>query len=175
MYCDECKQRPATVHIAQVTNGVKVERHLCEECSAKVQTGSMKLDVGLTLSKLLGSFFGGTSAPATGDLKTCPGCGMTFQQVRQKGRLGCGRCYETFEEEIEPILRRIHGNSRHVGRVPVRSGERYLLLQRIDALKQQLQAAVQAEEYERAADLRDRLKELERERDARFEGGQAQP
>lgn len=176
MYCDECKQRPATVHITQFYNGKKVEMHLCGECSAQkgphiLQFGGGFFDGGFTLPKLLGGFFGGGApvagkAPLAGQVgvHVCPGCGMSFNEFTQVGRLGCGECYATFENEIDPILRRIHGNYRHLGKVPTRSGGKFKLQKTIDDLKAQLQAAIGNEQYEKAAELRDRIKELEKQK-----------
>ncbi len=170
MYCEECKTRPATVHITQIHDGQKTEMHLCEECASKKGAGVLKFDSYFSLPKLLGSIFG-QEMPAVEEItpaarrhaQNCPNCGMSFREIRQIGRLGCSECYDVFEQEIEPVLRRIHGNTKHAGKVPQRAGGRFKLEQEINSLKKQLQMAVRQEQYEKAAELRDRIKELEKE------------
>lgn len=165
MYCDECKERPATVHLTQMFNGKKVESHLCEQCAA--QKGGLMFDFSnkYSISNLLGSFFGShyniaemkpNSPPAT-----CPNCGMNYSDITQTGKLGCAECYSAFERELQPSLRKIHGNRQHVGKIPARGGEKVLLNRQIQKLKQNLQQAVAGEEYEKAAEIRDRIKETE--------------
>ncbi|MGR6837392.1 UvrB/UvrC motif-containing protein [Syntrophomonas erecta] len=169
MYCEECKQKPANVHLAQVFNGKKVETHLCEECAAKKGILMFNMGSNFSIPNLLGSFLGhnfnlqGVKAPA--ETTRCPHCGMNFMDITQTGKLGCAECYTAFEQELEPTLRRIHGNSQHVGKIPARGGEKVLLKKQVDSLKIQLQQAVACEEYERAAEIRDSIKELEKELD----------
>jgi len=170
LYCEECKTRPATVHITQIHDGQKTKMHLCEECASKKGTHVLKFDSSFSLPKLLGSIFGqevpvmGEMAPAAQpQVRNCPRCGMSFREIRQIGRLGCSECYDVFEQEIEPVLRRIHGNTKHAGKVPRRAGGRFKLEQEISSLKRQLQVAVKQEQYEKAAELRDKIKELEKE------------
>lgn len=168
MMCDECKKNMATVHVTQVVNGQKTEMHLCSECAAKKGVMMFNLDMSnFSLPKLFGSFFQGFSAPALGEIMSvdpvCPNCGMHLSRLSQLGRLGCSECYNTFAEQLEPALRRIHGHTRHVGRVPARQGGTIKLQREIESLKAQLKKAVQDEQYEKAAELRDRIKKLEKE------------
>jgi protein arginine kinase activator len=86
---------------------------------------------------------------------------MTFNDIRQTGKLGCSNCYQVFAQEMEPTLRRIHGNSQHIGKIPSRGGEKVLMRKQLDSLKTQLQEAVNHEEYEKAAEIRDGIKSLE--------------
>ncbi|HPF19962.1 MAG TPA: UvrB/UvrC motif-containing protein [Syntrophomonas sp.] len=164
MYCEECKQKPAAVHLTQVYNGKIIQSHLCEECAAK--KGGFIFDPGnkFSIPNLLSSIFGASCSidpDLTTEIKSCSGCGMTFNDIRQTGKLGCSNCYQVFAQEMEPTLRRIHGNSQHIGKIPTRSGEKVLLRKQLDALKTQLQEAVNHEEYEKAAEIRDGIKALE--------------
>lgn len=167
MLCEECKKRPATVHIAKVINGEKTEKHLCEECAQK--SGEFNFDfsfepsfsINQLLSGLLGSHI--DTAPGLeppGTIK-CPFCGMTFSEFRRGGLLGCGQCYNAFDAQINPLLKRIHGSSFHTGKVPRRTGGELRLRRQVESLKAQLAEAVRKEEYEKAAILRDKIKELE--------------
>jgi protein arginine kinase activator len=94
----------------------------------------------------------------------CPSCGFTYQDFKKVGRFGCSECYEAFKKQLDPLLKRIHGSNRHVGKVPLtadKTVKETSALQVIKGLKMQLEKAVQAEEFEKAAKLRDRIRELE--------------
>lgn len=164
MYCDECKQRPASVHLTQMFNGQKIESHFCEECAAKKGAIIFNADNSFSIPNLLASFFGfnteGPSAPALGH--SCSNCGMSFNDIRQTGKLGCSECYAAFDEELEPTLRGMHGNSQHIGKVPTRGGEKVILKKTVESMKSRLQQAVAEEDYEKAAQIRDAIKDLEK-------------
>ncbi len=164
MYCEECKQKPAAVHLTQAYNGNIIQSHLCEECAAKKGGFIFDLNNKFSIPNLLSSIFGtGCSIDPSlqTEIKTCSGCGMTFNDIRQTGKLGCSQCYQVFSKEMEPTLRRIHGNSQHIGKIPSRGGEKVLMRKQLDHLKSQLQEAVNHEEYEKAAEIRDSIKEME--------------
>lgn len=166
MYCEECKKNPASVHLIQVINGKKVETHLCEECAAKKGAILFNVNNKFSIPNLLGSIFVNPYsvqdfAGFTKGAK-CPNCGMSFNDIRQTGKLGCSECYKIFENELEPTLRRMQGNSQHVGKIPSRSGEKVLMRKQIENLKTGLQEAVAHEKYEEAAEIRDRIKDIER-------------
>ncbi len=163
MYCEECKRNLATVHLTQISDSKKTESHLCEECAA--QKGTFIPEWGQNFNTL--NFLGSVISDNMRELNqtyqhlACPNCGSTFPEIIQKGRLGCGECYKAFEQELEPTLRRIHGNNLHIGKLPARGGEKVLLKQKIEELKADLQQAVIGEEYEKAAQIRDAIKEIE--------------
>lgn len=166
MLCDDCKEKPATVHLIQVFNGQKMENHLCEECAS--QKSGMILDQGskFSIPNLLGGMFGSIyniqGMPSLTNTSKCPNCGMSFQDIKKVGKLGCSECFKVYEQELEASLRRIHGNSQHIGKIPVRGGQKVLIKKQIEELKNRLQEAVKQEEYEKAAQIRDELKEVER-------------
>ncbi len=166
MFCDDCKQNPATVHLTQMVNGKKVDMHLCTECAA--QKGLLLFDQNkkFSIPNFLGSFLGSDfnlqDVPSPASTNTCSNCGMSFADIRQTGKLGCSECYKAFDNELEPTLRRIHGNSNHVGKIPIRGGERVFLQKEMRELKLELQQAIKGEEYEQAAEIRDKIKELEK-------------
>lgn len=165
MYCEDCKQKPAAVHLTQVFNGNIMQSHLCEECAAKkggfiFDPSNNKFSIPNLLSSIFGTNYSVDPAPVT-QLATCPNCGMSFYDIRQLGKLGCSECYKVYEQELEPTLRRIHGNSQHIGKIPSRGGENVLLRKEMENLKSKLQEAVSQEEYEKAAEIRDLIKDLE--------------
>lgn len=164
MHCDtEGCGAEATVHETLIRNGKKVERHLCEKCARKqgivYQT---PVPINELLSKIVMSQGLSSSEPAAAKPGVCPGCAMTWAKFRQQGLLGCGECYKTFEKELMPLIERAHeGGATHTGKAPRRAGSRSEVLHgRLASLRRQLQDAVAAEQYERAASLRDQLREV---------------
>lgn len=166
MLCDVCRQAEATVHLTQIVNGEKRESHLCAAC-AREESDAGWLEPVFSFNKLLGGLLDPEGSPALGTAPRprmrCPNCGLTFADFKRLGHLGCSVCYETFDQQLEPVLRRIHGGTTHTGKVPARAGHALRRRREMDRLRQELHAAVAKEEYERAAELRDRLRALERE------------
>lgn len=166
MLCDECKRRPATVHFTKVVNQHKTEAHLCEECARKLGDEFL-LEPGVTFHHILsGLFEAEPAAGAVGSLPPtqkvrCSSCGLSFADFRRLGHLGCSHCYEQFERQLEPILRRIHGSIHHTGKVPRRAAAHLQRERKLRLLREELDEAVAKEEYERAAELRDLIRRLE--------------
>ena len=166
MLCQNCNKREANVHITKIINGVKTEMHLCDECARKQEEkGEMPFSLGMPLSfqNILEGFFElpGVSEHRVEKVTSCPICGMTFEDFRRKGFLGCGKCYEVFNEDMKPLIRRIHGNIHHTGKIPVRTGGTLRAKTELEKLKEELKAKVAKEEYEDAAQIRDKIKEIE--------------
>jgi protein arginine kinase activator len=166
MLCDLCKEKPAAVHLIQVFDGQKIENHLCESCAAQKGGLMYNLSQKFSLPNLLGGMFGSgysmQEVQNKGSQVQCPNCRLTFQDIKQSGKLGCSQCYQVYAKELESSLRRIHGNSQHLGKIPRRGGEKVFLNRQLEELKSRLQEAVRQEEYEKAADIRDELKEMEK-------------
>ncbi|NLA83116.1 MAG: hypothetical protein GX024_10200 [Clostridiales bacterium] len=164
MLCQECKKRPATVHLTRIINNNKTEFYLCEECAR--QKGQFNISVPFSINDLLAGFMGMDSPSVSvkkEGVRQCKNCGMKFEQFRKIGRLGCRECYKQFSDELVPILRRIHGNTVHNGKVPKRAGVELRITRQIQQLKSKLQKAVEVENFEEAARLRDRIRELEKQ------------
>ncbi|MFA6043570.1 MAG: UvrB/UvrC motif-containing protein [Phycisphaerales bacterium] len=167
MKCDRC-DKIATVHELTQVNGVKIERHLCEQCAK--DTGIASTGVPAAAS-LLGMSVNIT----TTRVAACPSCKTTFGEFKQHGLLGCADCYRVFENQLAPLLARAHqGGDRHRGKAPRRMlgeatspetepslvAELAERAKRLAALRNELDGAVKSEQYERAARLRDELKRL---------------
>ncbi len=167
MLCDDCHEKPASVHVIQVFNGQKSESHLCQDCAAQKSGLGLDNNYKFAIPSLLGGMLGAVQGlqdqPAQTRPSVCPNCGMTFKDIRRLGKLGCSECYRTYREELEATLRRIHGNSQHLGKIPARGGHKVVLKRQINDLKSSLLEAVRDEKYERAAEIRDQLKEMERQ------------
>ena len=168
MMCEECGKAPATVHIERIINGRKMTMHLCRDCAQRsgLMTLGMLFQPSFSINSLLSAFLGSQleALPATGpgaEGPRCPVCGMSYRDFARVGRLGCSRCYQVFEDRLEPLLRRIHGSDTHVGKAPAGAGEKARMRRQLEDLRKQLSRAVSDEAYEEAAKIRDRIKEVE--------------
>jgi protein arginine kinase activator len=170
MLCESCKKNPATVYVQRTVNGVTTEAHLCEQCAK--ERGEWNIVVGPTLNfpdfslgnlfaSLLEHHTGLAGAPVGSTEDRCPGCGLTYSDFREQGRLGCARCYTTFREPLKPLIRRLQGSVQHVGKVPRRHKGRAKLRYNLESLRRQLKEAVAKEAFEKAAKFRDQIKEME--------------
>ncbi len=166
MICQQCETREAVVLLKKVEGGEVRELHLCERCAAErgVPAGeeSAKTPLGAFLAAMGADPVADSPLSAGAALAECPGCGATLQDFRRTGRLGCAECWTTFEGPLRGLVRRVHGATRHVGEHYARPGAEPAdpadLLRR---LREQLAAAVLDENFEAAAELRDRLRGLE--------------
>lgn len=162
MQCEDCHQNKATVHFTQIVNDETETFHLCQGCAQKRGLKTTPVSSQAPLSDFLSEMGAPIFTKATSANLSCPRCGCSFRQFRKTGRLGCAHCYLTFEQEMSALLRKIHGSHDHVGITaeesigPVAEGE-----ERLFELRRELRRAVEREEYERAAELRDRIAELE--------------
>ena len=156
--CDRCG-KPATVHLTEVVDGQKLEKHLCEDCAA---TEGITVKASLPISQLLEDFILQTGSRDESSKLTCDVCGLTYGEFRQRGVLGCPNDYDAFDPALRPMLERAQeGSCEHIGKVPRRAGHSQKKQTAILRLRSQLKLAVASESYERAAELRDRIKEME--------------
>lgn len=165
MTCDLCSKQEATVHLTEIINDETRELHLCEPCAREKGQETAK---SFGLANLLGGLaeFGlksGGEAQAPPRAAACSQCGMTYEDFRKLGRFGCGRCYESFHRFLTPLLKRIHGSTQHVGKIPSAAAQAppTKLQGELTDLRERLKAAIAAEAFEEAAALRDRLRALE--------------
>jgi len=161
--CQLCNNSRATVHVTDIVppNGEKRERHLCEAC-AEQEGITMKQHepINTILAKFVQHKVGGGMQEVAN--LTCPHCGVTFREFRSQGLFGCPHDYEVFDQHITPLIERAHGGAtRHTGKVPRRLGVRAGQQAELANLKRRLNEAVDKEDYEAAARLRDHIKALE--------------
>lgn len=152
-------------HIKQIVNGEIVEYHLCADCAAKLGYGSLFGGFSLNIGDLIGSVLGeGSKRAATAVAEPkCPCCGCTFSDLVRGGRAGCAQCYEVFRDRLLPSIQRIHGNTRHVGRVPVTASRKAQVSARLDQARKKLAQAIEEENFEEAVTLRDEIRAMEEE------------
>ncbi|AQS54500.1 MAG: UvrB/UvrC motif-containing protein [Novibacillus thermophilus] len=173
MVCQECGERPASLHFTKIVNGEKTEFHLCEACAREKGEILPGTQNGFSIHNLLSGmlnfdFPNQTASKAKTSPKSlrCGTCGLTYQQFSKMGRFGCSDCYRHFEPVLEPLFRRVHGNTTHSGKVPERAGSQLKRKRELSDLKALLNQLVAREEFEEAARVRDRIRELEQNREA---------
>jgi protein arginine kinase activator len=165
MKCDRCENE-ATVHEVTIRNGAKVDRHLCERCAGAAGFDPSAIPISQVIKEIATSHAKASMKPGA-----CPGCGMTFAEFKQQGLLGCPDCYVAFEGLLAPLLERAHeGGIAHVGKRPSRAAPGEAIkppepsgedrLERLRRIRRDLELALQAEQYEKAAALRDELRSL---------------
>ena len=185
MLCDNCGKRQANVRYSENINGKKKELNLCEECSHKLGIDQMDFSMPIDFSNFFEGFFDdfGTTdfIPMLEDVKTlkCNTCGYTFDDIARTGKLGCKDCYEVFQERLDPIIRRIQGSNKHVGRIgkvidkkiensisedkkKVEEKQDKRQISEFEKLEKDLKEAIKEERYEDAAKIRDEIKKIEK-------------
>lgn len=165
MLCMQCKERDAVIHLTQVSGDQVSQLHLCEKCGAEKGVESGAAVAKTPLGSFLAAMGKGPAAAlpvAARDSGPCPGCGASLQDFRESGRLGCSQCYGAFEGHLRELLRRLHGSTLHTGERYARPGQLPVdERQRAEEIRERLRAAVAAENFELAAELRDLLRVAE--------------
>ncbi|MFQ5806367.1 MAG: UvrB/UvrC motif-containing protein [Phycisphaerae bacterium] len=160
--CEHCKKAQATFHLTNISrDGEKIERHLCERCA--IEEGLIQIHKPDFSTEILESFIASAKSASSADTNlVCDECGISYVEFRNQGLLGCPKDYDTFKEALLPLIERAHdGATHHTGKSPKSLGATRTTQQEIHRIKRQLEEAVAAEDYERAAELRDRIQTLE--------------
>ncbi len=160
MKCEKCGRNVATTHIHTVINGKVTEMHLCGYCAKNHGINRFE---HLGLMNLLASVFDDKELNPQAEKSTerCNTCGASFADIAGCGLIGCGDCYKFFSKQLNPTLKRIHGSSGHIGKIPSSSAPRLNTVSRVEQLKRRLSEAIETENFELAATLRDRIREIE--------------
>lgn len=176
MLCENCKQRQANVKYTQIINGVKKEMHLCEKCSKEFGVNNMDFNMPINFSSFFGDFLNDYNENfmpliSKPNNQQCDKCKMTYDEFVSQGKFGCDRCYEVFSDNIDPILKRLHGNNRYVGRKAILNNSTPIKTEKtekktkeddkISDLKAELRKMIKEEKYEEAAKIRDIIKNIE--------------
>lgn len=156
MKCDDCGKNKPVFFIHKNINGEKIDINLCRECAEKRGISSLSYSNDMTVSDMVGKLLNISIEKEISPDLLCKNCGLTFENFIKIGRLGCQDCYKYFLKELEPILRKLHGNIRHRGKFP-KSITFENLQEEIKELKIELKNAIKNEEFERAAEIRDRI------------------
>ena len=167
MKCQKCGANNANTHVKTIINGEFKEYDLCSDCAKKMGYTNVFSDMEDEFSNFLGSFFGNV-LPARTQATRCEFCGTTYPEIDKTGHVGCAKCYDVFADELYPSIRRIHGNTTHCGKNSKRAENakaekpvEQTKEDKIKALKAELDKAVKEQNFEHAAELRDKIKEME--------------
>lgn len=182
MKCQNCGENEANFRYTEIINGVKKEIALCDECRKKLGIQGLDFNIPINFSSFLGDFLNEYDDSEVFPMLTkpkqlkCDNCGMTYDEFIKTGKFGCDNCYNVFDSKIEPILKRIHGESKYLGRKGKVSkkitnkskseevvGDTNIISQQTDILelKKELKKLIKEEKYEEAAIVRDKIKKLE--------------
>jgi len=155
--CQVCEKNNATIHFTKIINGNVEERHLCDLCAKN--NNDLDFDLPFSFQKI---FTGLIDSIQEGQAKvkniSCPKCGLTYERFMKNGKFGCSNCYEVFKEDVESLLKGIHGHNEHNGKIPKRANKSILQKREIETLRIDLQNAIEDEDFEKAALLRDEIK-----------------
>lgn len=180
MLCQNCGKNEATTHIKRVVNGEAAENHLCSKCAEALGYNDFFGDFGLSISDMFTSFFGDSPLSlASGRIERCESCGSTFEDIIKTGKVGCPSCYEKFYDRLLPSVQRIHGRAFHAGKKPglcvqekpapaetkekPEKKRKLTKEEKLADLEAKMQKAVDEQNFELAAQIRDSIKELKGE------------
>jgi protein arginine kinase activator len=161
MTCDVCKKNPASVFLTQIVEGKMQKVNLCDSCSKEKGVTD---PTGFALADLLLGLGAAQEIERGGGVQKCPACGFSQGDFKKTGRLGCAVCYDTFGDGLQSLLKGMHKGTSHHGKVPSRLQRSIERETQLKELHRTLRKAVSDEDYESAAQLRDRIRALEVER-----------
>ncbi|TFB09152.1 hypothetical protein E3V08_01060 [Candidatus Atribacteria bacterium MT.SAG.1] len=168
MLCQICRKKEATITLTKIVGSQKTEIRLCKDC-APVFSDKFPIfplpqfDINDLLAGLLNAIdlYHEEEGVIPGKKIECSNCHLTYNEFKRSGKLGCSVCYHDFREQLTPLLRRLHGNSEHTGKMPRQLEGKFNKISKIKQLKKELQGLILKEEYEKAANTRDKILKLE--------------
>lgn len=174
MLCETCKKRTATVFYNENINGKTRSYALCSDCAAKLRekgdlqeitsmVGSFADPFSAFHDHFFNGFFGIPAAKSIPSEKKCPNCGCTYSEIAEHGKVGCPECYTVFRDALASLIHSMHGTTTHNGNVPARHRAKLERKQQLERMKKSLQEAIQNENYENAAKIRDEIRKLQSE------------
>jgi len=173
MKCEYCHNAEATIHLTQVIDGVAKKLNLCQVCAHK---NGIDLNSPISITDVLlglgAQMVGNEAPPAKNEFDlSCSQCQMTRTEFKKRARLGCPGCYNAFMGELGALMQAMHHSRQHVGKIPARQGVEARIASKIAVLQKDIEAAIAKEEYEMAANLRDKIRELKEGVDSSKNGG----
>ncbi|MEE9552894.1 MAG: UvrB/UvrC motif-containing protein [candidate division Zixibacteria bacterium] len=169
MLCQDCKKTESTVHLTQILNNKKVVLNLCKNCAEERGFHSPFENLPFPLAEFVSGMVGSTKKKVAEGGKTvvksidCAVCGMTFEDFAKTGRLGCVQCYSAFRKDLTDLLRKIHGSCDHRGKIPAGTTDVMKPVREERRLREDLKRAIEQEDFEKAADLRDKIRVMAEE------------
>lgn len=161
MKCESCGKNEAKFHFTKIYNGEVEEKHLCESCASKDFDFDFGSDNHFSMNEFIAGLIGGPvkSYKEENGLQ-CTKCGQSYSEFKEDGRFGCDECYIAFKDKLNPLIKGLHGKNHHSGKMPKHSSQDIFLKREVDDLKKELEESVKQERFEKAAILRDRLKDI---------------
>lgn len=169
--CSQCNKKPATIKLTRIIDGEVTELTLCKDCAAEISPYQKKLQTNL--SEILQKLIGGSGAQKPEEEKTqekqkikikCSRCGLSYDTYKSSLFLGCNECYESFDKYITSDLRRIHGSTTHIGKMPPGYRARFEKHRTLTDLQKALEQSIADEDFEKAIELRDKIRILKEEK-----------
>jgi len=159
MLCDFCHKNIATIHLTELVGGKIAEIHICSNCA---RSKASQINENIDISNFLEGFIEDLTKTDKAEAGyKCSNCGLSYSDFKKKGKLGCYNCYVSFKKVLLPLIRKIHGSTSHIGKVPKKLDKKVLCELKLKDLKIKLERAIQLEEYEEAAKIRDQIKKIE--------------
>lgn len=167
--CERCNKYKANVHIVKVFDGIKKELNICEKCAKELGEFNLNsiTNVENTFSlNILGGlleYFNNNQPSSVIKINDseCPKCKTTYAEFKNSGFLGCDKCYDQFMKILDIFIKRVQNSSEHTGKIPFRCGGNVIIKRELSSLKDDLQKAILSEEYEKAAEIRDKIKNIQ--------------
>ena len=157
MICENCGKNEANVHLTQIINGEKQELNICENCAREIQGFQSPFSFQNILSGIM-EYMSPTVQTVKSYEVICKNCGASYNDFKRTGLLGCSDCYKSFYPNIDTVVKRVQGNTKHAGKIPHKQGKDIIERRKLYKLKEELQKAIANEEFEKAAKLRDEIK-----------------
>lgn len=171
MLCEKCKKNEAKVNLVTIMNGQKQEIWLCENCIKDIVNipffNPIFKNINLSFQGMITEMLSGVESNKnnvdSNKIKEllCTNCGLTYDEFKRLGKLGCANCYEEFRVVLEPRIKSLQAGTRHVGKIPKIKGKQLVRRRKLKDLKEEMQKLITTEEYEKAAIIRDEIKKLE--------------
>jgi len=170
MLCEKCKKNEAKINLITVINAQKHEVWLCENCAKDIANvpflGGISQSANLPFKEMITEILSKADSKnniGNNEIKEiiCSNCGLTYDEFKKTGRLGCSDCYEAFRVVLEPRIKSLQAGVKHIGKIPHMKSEEIVRRKKLKDLKVEMQKLIVTEEYERAAVVRDEIKKLE--------------
>lgn len=166
MLCEKCNKNEARINLVKIVNGEKHQIWLCENCARDISEVPFLKSMGQELNSTFEGILTGLlsnieNTTVKQNEMVCFNCGLTYAEFSKHKKVGCNNCYNTFSNILKPIIKRIHSETKHIGKIPKIDGKKIMQRRTIRDLKEELQKLIVSEEYEKAAVIRDKINELE--------------
>jgi protein arginine kinase activator len=161
LLCEICEKNNATIHFTKIINGSVEEKHICDSCAKKNK--DLDFEIPFPFQKIFTGLMDSKQHQNIKDI-SC-GCGLTYGKFMEDGKFGCADCFEVFQDDVESLLKGIHGHSEHKGKVPKRAKNKILQRRTIGTLRSEMEESIEDEDFEKAALLRDEIKRIQEEID----------